>query len=841
MSATAVPKVLAPHPAKLASDVFVATAATAATTAASAASGSAAAAPAAPIELVTKELLQLAEELRVVVPQGTWMSQGSEKEIRKRSDKDAVGAPAIPSRLPITVHFEVARHAILRHRTSAHKNYVTKEASEDSRDLRSVDNPLYEVMHDEVDTGVQAVPRRTVASTQTHHARRVNAVAQAEPTVVDACIRHLPPPKEEQPNLCAFMEKVLPRTLLCLTQNYQIPIYTDDFRNFTEDDAVIATHDELVLIEKANYVHSSTKGRKVSGVSWRSGRKRDHFVCVASIGLQTLPERLQANRRCESSVSLVWDLSDPMHPRYLLEAPEEVQVLHFHPSEPNLVAGGSLNGQVFLWDLSKADVASFFSSARQHKQKQKSNTAAAAAVDGGGGETGEFREVGEVPRMPDSLKGVSLEADGDVQVPCLQPFQQSRVELSHQGPVHDLQWLPDSLEFGFDGKQTVVKETHQFVTISEDGTMLVWDTRPQYLPQDKLRKIKHQSRSGGGEQPWVPLLRYQLTKPDGTGEMPGFRFFLSGCTVDEAPSYAAAVASADGELGFCSMITQHERRSSIVVPTFGYTKDTRFVRSVVPVAHAGPVYSVQQHPTIGDVYLTCGDGCFKVWRYGLLMPLYECPQRLGSVMCAAWSPARPGLIIIGTGNGMVEVWDLLDRNPEPMLTHHLVQDAITSIAFQPLPHRVTRRYSQQLLLGTNLGSFHWYVLPPALSRASSGERKYMRAMLERETRRVAYYDWRWSERQSEIDRFGLQGAAARLRGTIAQTASSSGVAGVSGKEKSEPDDPLLVERRPDKEAADSRDLDNPYAQDPQRDEEFLEMVEKLHQKELEHMELESAA
>ncbi|XQJ28131.1 WD domain, G-beta repeat, putative [Leishmania guyanensis] len=836
MSMTAVQSGIPQHPKILTSQVVT----TATTAAAPAGAVTLAAAQAAPMALVTQELLQVAEELRVVVPRGTWQSYGSEEEIRKQKDTDRVGAPAIPSRLPITVHFEIARQAILRHRTSAHNGYITKEANEDSRDLRSVDNPLYEVMRDEVDTGVQAVPRRTTASTQTHHARRVNAVAQAEPTVVDACIRHVPPPKEEQPNLRAFLDKVLPRTLLCLTQNYQVPIYTDDFRNFNEDDAVIATHDELVLIEKANYVHNSTKGRKVSGVSWRSGRRRDHFVCVASIALQTLPERLQANGRCESSVSLVWDLNDPMHPRYLLEAPEEVQVLHFHPTRPSLVAGGSLNGQIFLWDLSKADVVNFFSNASQHQQSQKPQSNA-AAVGGGSGEAGEFREVSEVPRMPDSLKGISLEVDGDVRVPRLQPSQQSRVELSHQGPVHDLQWLPEKIEFGFDGKQTVVNETHQFATLSEDGTMLVWDTRPQHLPQDKLRKIKHQSRTSSNEQPWVPLLRYQLTKPDGTGEMPGFRFFFNGCSVDDSPSYAAVVASTDGELGFCSMVAQHERRSSIVVPTFGYTKDTRFVRSVAPSAHAGPVYCVERHPIIGDVYLTCGDGCFKVWRYGLLMPLYECPQRPGNVMCAAWSPGRPGLIIVGTGNGMVEVWDLLDRNPEPMLTHHLVQDAITSIAFQPLPHRVTRRYTQQLLLGTNLGSFHWYVLPPALSRASNGEKKYVRAMLERETRRVAYYDWRWSERQSEIDRFGLQGAAERLRGTIAQTASSNGVAALPGKENVDATDSLLAERRPVKEETDLGDLNNPYAQDPQRDEEFLELVEKLHRQELQRMESESTA
>lgn len=813
--------------------------------------------------LITKELLKIAEELRVVVPKGTWQSYGSEAEIRKQVDSDPFGAPAIPHRQPITVQFEVARQAILRHRTSAHNNYFTKEASEDSRDLRSAHNPLYELMRDEVDTAVQAVPRRSAAGTQTHHVRRVNAVVQAEPTLVDACVRHVLPPAKEEPKLSAFLDKVLPRTLHCLTQNYQVPIYTDDFKNFNEDDAVVATRDELVLLEKGNFLHNFTKDRKVSAVSWRSSRRKDHMICVASISLQSLQERLQTNRRCDSSVSLIWDLTDPMHPRYILESPVEVQVLRFHPTRPNLVAGGAMNGQVYLWDLSAGEAATMFTTnpnaqSKQHQQQQQqqqrqshnANARGSNAGDSGlvGETAAEFREVGEVPQMPDSLKGVTLELDGDVSVPRLQPIQLSRVELSHQCPVHDLQWLPDNLEFGFDGKQSVVHETHQFATVSEDGAMLVWDIRPEHLPQDKLRKIKHQSRIGGTEQPWVPLLRYMLGKPDGSGDVAGFRFFFNGCTVDESPSYTAAVGSMDGQLAFCSMVTQHERRPSVVIPTFGLTRDTRFVRTVVGDAHGGPVYCVERHPTIGDVYLTCGDRGFKVWRAGVAMPLYESPQRTAAVYCAAWSPARPGLVLIGIGNGMVELWDLLDRNPEPMLTHHLVQDAITSLSFQPLPHRVNSRYSQQILIGTNLGSFHWYALPTALSRATSGERRYVRAMLERETRRVAYYMWRWSERQSEIDRFGLQGAAARLRGTIVPAANAhaaaAGTGAVAGakavKEGGEHEDLLLAaDRRPPKEELDVKDYDNPYAQDAQRDEEFLELVEKLHREEMERLKAES--
>lgn len=812
--------------------------------------------------LITAELLQVAEEIRVIIPKGVWHSYGSEEEIRRQNESDTFGAPPIQRRPPMTLQYEVPRSVLLRQRHSAHQNYITKEASEDCRDLRSVPNPMYDVMRDEVEVGVQAIPARTSMATQTRHARQVNAVAQTEAALVDACISHVGPPKTEAPNLSAFLDRALPRTLHYLTQNYEVPIYTDDFQAFNDDDAVLATRDELVLVEKGNFIYSSNKDKRVSCVSWRSSRRQDHCVCIASVAALSLKERIRSQRRCDSSISLVWELSDPMHPRYLLESPNEVQVLHFHPTRPNIVAGGAINGQVYLWDLSLADTLPFLQksggatkTANQHHRRAaptedpsaaggKAAAAASAptAVEGSDDPmlNAAFREVCEIPPMVSSVKGVGVNVDGDVRIPTLQPIQISRVEVSHQGPVHDLQWMQQSLEFSFDGKQAVVEETHQFATVSDDGAVLIWDIRPEFLPQDKLRKIKHQSRGTGREQPWVPLLRYQLNKPDAVGEsMLGFHFHVNGLASDETPSYSVAVGTTDGEIGFCDMVMKHERRPSVVVPTFGFTKETRFVRTVVPYAHAGPVYCVQRHPTIGDVYLSCGDSCFKVWRTGLMSPLYESPQRPASVTCAAWSPARAGLVFIGTSEGTIEIWDILDRNSEPILTHSLVQDAVTCIEFKPLPSRLNATYNQPVLIGTKLGSFHWYVLPAALSRAPSGEARHLRSALEREVRRVAYYDWRWSERQSEMDRYGPQGAAARLRGAAKFTASITDKNNGHGNSEEDEEKKLLQgKEKPMRGKLDDADDSNPYTTDPQRDQEFLDLVERLDREEMERMKAE---
>ena len=37
----------------------------------------------------------------------------------------------------------------------------------------------------------------------------------------------------------------------------------------------------------------------------------------------------------------------------LLEAPDDIYCFKFNPTDPNIIAGGCLNGQVVLWDISQ--------------------------------------------------------------------------------------------------------------------------------------------------------------------------------------------------------------------------------------------------------------------------------------------------------------------------------------------------------------------------------------------------------------------------------------------------------------------------------------------------------
>ena len=50
-------------------------------------------------------------------------------------------------------------------------------------------------------------------------------------------------------------------------------------------------------------------------------------------------ERLLLNRKVETAMVIVWSFSDPLHPQFVLEAPNEVNTIKFNPNQPHILAG----------------------------------------------------------------------------------------------------------------------------------------------------------------------------------------------------------------------------------------------------------------------------------------------------------------------------------------------------------------------------------------------------------------------------------------------------------------------------------------------------------------------
>ena len=108
----------------------------------------------------------------------------------------------------------------------------------------------------------------------------------------------------------------------------------------------------------------------------------------------------------------------------ILEAPDDIATFKFCPTDANTVAGGCINGQVVLWDMSQfAD--------RLKRSKR------------GGGATAKANTLNTLPGFID---------EASVTTPVVYYCAVSSIEHSHKNWLTDLQWLPDHMDLGRQGQ-----------------------------------------------------------------------------------------------------------------------------------------------------------------------------------------------------------------------------------------------------------------------------------------------------------------------------------------------------------------------------------------------------
>ena len=430
---------------------------------------------------------------------------------------------------------------------------------------------------------------------------------------------------------------------------------------------------------------------------------------------------------------------------------QEITVIKFNPTNDNILVGGAINGQVVLWDLSKQTQTS-------RKGKKGGRDREKEKVQDREGEEG---------------------ADG-VTTPKISWKELSKIETGHKRAVHDLAWIGGGLECNFDGKLIpsgqpgseankmkkswggteqspfVIEGVRQFITLSGDGHLFIWDINKEHMRKDKYRKLV-QGRQHESEIPWIPLIKIPLTKPDGSGEVIGLRLYMEDKSVDP---YLACCVTEEGEFVQINWAPNESNNNNT---NYGGEEAARIqpvkmCAGLLPdsrrVGHHGPALAVQRHPQLPDYYLTAGDWCFKIWKLNCSIPIVCSPFIDSNVTAGCWSPTRPSVVFIGTSDGNVQVWDLLDRSHEPILTQVISQDAVTCMQFKPTQegkkHQANER-TEALAVGTRIGFLHIFRLPKVMVKSKSNEKVDMEKYLEREVQRVKYYEGRWEKRSKELE------------------------------------------------------------------------------------------
>ena len=470
--------------------------------------------------------------------------------------------------------------------------------------------------------------------------------------------------------LLAFLEAAVPKMEHALAENEQSDTFDDDARSAAaaryEDDTGGRLGPECV---HALDPRPSTRTKTDAGSSrderfWRDlvptglSWNRSGYSIAVSYG------RFDVTGWCDSPGALcVWNLRredvDPRKPDQTFETDSCLQCVAWHPVDPAVVAAGSFDGEVHVWDV-RGD------------------------ADGDGDGDGK-----ENRRSNDGFVARSAVSDA-----------------SHREPVVSVAWLRSARAAGTRAGRGATR-THDVCSFGSDGRVLVWDFSKAEIQREDAEDPSERSKT----DPTVrrvpfPSFGYETRPPADAARERGFvrgiaaASFIPTARASGDPSSANAANTATTVTTMTTDTVQnaHVRAregsrepsstSSFLLGCDGgavleclmrhgaEAGAAAFARECaagsVPAMrspataeyepHRGAAHGVCAHPSEPGLFLSCGaDGALKLFaRRARRSPVARLEPRAGALFCAAWSPARPALAACGTSGGTVVLYDLLE-------------------------------------------------------------------------------------------------------------------------------------------------------------------------------------
>jgi hypothetical protein len=500
-----------------------------------------------------------------------------------------------PSREPISMEISMLKKNLK-------KRYVFNDRAIENQALefKAVRDPNF-VKVRESDCGFQVAPSCKENSAQTTWNKPVNKSVQYESAAVGTdsnCGNE---------DLLNFLERVTVRIENALQQNESVDIFHETFEmpKHGDDEVLEDTLADSELREVKNFGDPTyTKGTAIVAIDWMP--KVHGMVAVSPVKSSSFDERIAVAGQTSTAYVLLWDFKQLVKPQVLMQSPYEVFAFKFNPKISGLVAGGTITGQVVLWDITDALVGAMR-------------------------RTNRGQQVGALNVSP------AEEEDENAGGP-VQPKYVSNVDHSHKRCVSELYWLPPNTQINYRG-QLVGSEhldgnSYQFVTIAGDGLVLIWDTRFELIALDELRHVgraKHivtekTTRDGQPKALWSPIFRAHLKRLEGVGE-------LSLCRVNCPGNLPAKVSSKSvlaGDYRSHVMIGTEEGDiifadlSARKAENTGTNKDNEeddneaeggreFVRWIA-TDHARPAVGFQLSPFFSDIILSVSDWGFNIWK-----------------------------------------------------------------------------------------------------------------------------------------------------------------------------------------------------------------------------------
>ncbi|XP_029987627.1 dynein axonemal intermediate chain 3 [Sphaeramia orbicularis] len=606
-----------------------------------------------------------------------WISLGSEQEIEEESVRE--------TRKKLRYKcFRVQRKVDAplcfsdRNTADAEDGYLECPSYLDSR---------FSIKQMQRDCGVQAVPvlQSSSAQTQWKHQRNIFTVYKPRDLQEDEIENIL-----RSEGLKDFLNLVTPRVLHALQQEEIMNVFFDDWKALgtgAEESNWSERESEVLMLYQAFTDQKYSKDKKISCINWHPT-----IYGALAVALSKKAEKQSTTHDVRPSPILFYNFSDPSTPQLLLECPDDILAFEFSPSDPNVIVGGSVKGQVVLWDIS-AHVTYL-----QGSQPGSRN-------------------------VPVNSNPIDLLDSKENKTPVVHFCAVSALEGGYKAPITDVHWLPQTFEVTRMGLP--VENQHnaafQFITCAPDSSLWFWDIRPPRLlsytasdvkqnadqmPQMPLYAVPETFKHL--DQTWKPLFKVSLPKIDTSGEYVPLKFSLehytcksmTGRTTDEAhedddsskviPDYSKLRLPSAKTLTPLEDVntklyvgTEH---GEIVYTDWKLEKDdSGRLQSAKPLhclrIHHSMVKTVQRSPFFKDIILTTGSWNFAIWKEGVMNnPIIQSNHSEQPCTAACWSLSRPAVFFIGKEDGSIEVWNLLQKTNEPAKVNaHVTNGKITCI------------------------------------------------------------------------------------------------------------------------------------------------------------------
>lgn len=557
-----------------------------------------------------------------------------------------------------------------------------------------------------------------------------------------------------------------------LEVNGSINFYVNDYIKLGQGESKKPSMDDL--IEYISFTEINLcKGKMVSYVAFHpmwSGTAAVSYVDESPLALRKGPPVIDEVSRAVYGINpvLLWSFKDGLSPKLILEAHREVIVLSFCPYDENILIGGCVSGQILIWDIrNKLQNVEEEEILTDEQQKYRS-------------------QMYSLMKWMKNIKDIKLVHAAAV----------SKLEYSHNAIVTQIVWIPPYWEVTKTGQLNVIPEdseqrSFQFVTSSEDGTILFWDllAKPvvqagSYRPHRRLRRLKKRpSALTIDVSPFRSLNRLL---------MPCYKLFVKHPPKEDKPLSVICmdirtpkmeyeevnpdpnrvysktervmhrpVQKRSSELPKCEFCGGSPEGDFMIGSWEGYDYNTgELINSQVckiqnlAKYHDGPVTSVSRFVS-GDILLSVGGKVFAIWKEDFPQQPILWRRSRKHYTFGVWNLFRPGMFKLTRSDGHLEMWLLASQSDNYILAQTVSGHLITGAYTHPIKAK-----DNFLGIAEENGSLRIFYVPDLLQEQTTDDEaevtyKFFEKEVQRKRELIAWQeDWMnkhasWIKKQRE--------------------------------------------------------------------------------------------